>query len=301
MSSPPCAAGMWPLHTPSAVQGWNPFDSIWWDEFMGAPVDTMMETVKDSVSSFKKRYAALKPPLEKELSLTILHINDHHSHIEGESFSLETDSAGEVSIPYGGYPRLVPTFNRLESGPLVMGRRMGEERRLQGVHRRLMSGEDVAQSSNVLKLHAGDAITGTSYYSVFKGEADVAVMKHVCFDAYEMGNHEFDDGDTNLAAHLDRIAGMGCGTVSLGANIAPGPDSPLVGKRRPRAAGLNARRAAPSRLCLYRQAEAVHSQDVRGHERRHRRNRRAAEDDGVLLARPRHRPARPDRDGAKVH
>ena len=64
MSSPPCAAGMWPLHTPSAVQGWNPFDSTWWDEFMGAPVDTMMETVKDSVSSFKKKYAALKPPLE---------------------------------------------------------------------------------------------------------------------------------------------------------------------------------------------------------------------------------------------
>ena len=48
---------------------------------------------------------------------------------------------------------------------------------------------------NVLKLHAGDAITGTSFYTLFKGKADAELMSHACFDALEVGNHEFDDGD----------------------------------------------------------------------------------------------------------
>ena len=47
----------------------------------------------------------------------------------------------------------------------------------------------------IMKIHAGDAITGTLYYSLFGGEADAALMNEICFDAFELGNHEFDGCD----------------------------------------------------------------------------------------------------------
>ena len=52
-----------------------------------------------------------------------------------------------------------------------------------------------AESKNHLVLHAGDAVQGTLYYTLFKGEADAAVMNAIGFDAMTIGNHEFDDGD----------------------------------------------------------------------------------------------------------
>ena len=58
---------------------------------------------------------------------------------------------------------------------------------------------------NVLKLHAGDAITGTSFYTLFKGKADAELMSHACFDALEVGNHEFDDGDKGATLSLIHI------------------------------------------------------------------------------------------------
>merc|ERR1719265_2807801 len=102
--------------------------------------------------------------------LNILHLNDHHSHLQEANFKydasglgLSDTSVGTVRVYYGGYPRLVTMF------------------------------KDTASSlSNVLKIHAGDAITGTAFYSIFKGKADASIMAHVCFDAFVPGNHEFD-------------------------------------------------------------------------------------------------------------
>ena len=74
---------------------------------------------------------------------------------------------------------------------------------------------------NVLKLHAGDAITGDLYYTLFKGEADAALMNEVCFDAFAIGNHEFDEGDSGLAKFLDFLNEGDCNTPALGANIVP--------------------------------------------------------------------------------
>ncbi|MEC9254698.1 MAG: metallophosphoesterase, partial [Pseudomonadota bacterium] len=118
---------------------------------------------------------------DNSMSISILHMNDHHSHLEAESFGfdvselgLETGAEGgaiaEVDVTYGGFPMMVSLFNSLEM-----------------------------QSDNVLKLHSGDAITGTLYYSLFKGRADADMMNQICFDAFALGNHEFDDGDTGLA------------------------------------------------------------------------------------------------------
>ena len=124
--------------------------------------------------------------------LTILHINDHHSHLQADG-RMDLTLAGEKTrVRSGGFPALVTKFKDL-----------------------------AAQNQNVLKLHAGDAITGDLYYTLFKGKADAALMNEVCFDAFALGNHEFDDGDAGLAAFLDELKSGGCKTEVLAANVKP--------------------------------------------------------------------------------
>lgn len=143
------------------------------------------------------------------LTVTFLHINDHHSHITDAEMSINVSSMAHgsssvltnvstVRVKYGGFARLVTLMQQLE-----------------------------ASSTNVLKFHAGDAITGTIWYSLFKGENDAEVMGRICFDAFALGNHEFDDGDGNLANFLQRLNETGCNTTVLAANVVPGPNSPL--------------------------------------------------------------------------
>ena len=124
--------------------------------------------------------------------LTILHINDHHSHLRADS-RMQLKIGGEKTrVRSGGFPAVVSMFNLLSEG-----------------------------KNNVLKLHAGDAITGDLYYTLFKGQADAALMNEVCFDAFAIGNHEFDAGDSGLAKFLDFLNEGDCNTPALGANIVP--------------------------------------------------------------------------------
>ena len=46
-------------------------------------------------------------------------------------------------------------------------------------------------------------------------------MNEVCFDAFTVGNHEFDDGDSGLARFFDFLSEGNCQTSVLGANIVP--------------------------------------------------------------------------------
>lgn len=145
------------------------------------------------------------------LDLTILHMNDHHSHIAKDDFDFDVTGLGlvttidegaqleEVTVNYGGFPMLVSLFNTLEG-----------------------------QAENVLKLHSGDAMTGTLYYSLFKGQADAAMMNQVCFDAFAIGNHEFDFGDSGLANFLNWLNSSACETPALAANIVPGSSSAIA-------------------------------------------------------------------------
>jgi len=127
--------------------------------------------------------------------LSILHINDHHSHLEADGLDLTIGV--ETGVTAGGFPRLVTKFNELQTAAEAMGR-------------------------DVLKLHAGDAITGTTYYTLFKGEADAAMMNQVCFDAFALGNHEFDNGDAGLVTFLDFLnSADDCTTPALAANVVP--------------------------------------------------------------------------------
>ncbi len=174
-------------------------------------VVTAMLVLAACEGSQSRGASAGKPtPTSKAIDLTILHMNDHHSHLSSDDFDFdvsnlnldattETGAISEVAVSYGGFPMMVSLFDALEK-----------------------------QYTNVLKLHAGDAITGTLYYSLFQGTADAAVMNEICFDAFALGNHEFDDGDAGLASFLDGLNSSACQTDVLAANVNPGATSAIA-------------------------------------------------------------------------
>jgi len=137
-------------------------------------------------------------PETERFTVNILHINDHHSHLEAGSQSLDIAGA-ETEFSAGGFPRVIAKIN-----------------------------ERAAELDNVLKLHAGDAMTGTLYFTSFEGEADAELMNQVCFDAFALGNHEFDRGDEGLVKFLDYLAAGSCNTPVLAANVKPAIGTPLA-------------------------------------------------------------------------
>lgn len=66
---------------------------------------------------------------------------------------------------------------------------------------------------NVLLLDAGDAVQGTLYFTLFKGEVECAMLDSLHYDAYIMGNHEFDNGMEPLAKFYKKMK-----TARLSAN-----------------------------------------------------------------------------------
>ena len=98
---------------------------------------------------------------------------------------------------------------------------------LGGFARLVTAFKPYADRADVIKLHAGDATTGTLYYALFKGEADAAMMNKVCFDAMAVGNHEFDDSDAQLRDFIDHLHRGECRTPVLAANITPKVGTPL--------------------------------------------------------------------------
>lgn len=143
-------------------------------------------------------------------TLTVLHINDHHSTLQSKSKTLQLHMGGktpiEVAVDAGGFARVTTAMAELSSA-----------------------------SPYVLKLHAGDALTGTLFYNRAGavGEADAALMNTVCFDAFTLGNHEFDSGDTVLKGFLDRLHQGGCKTPALSANVHFGGNSALSTAKTP--------------------------------------------------------------------
>ncbi|HLG27043.1 MAG TPA: 5'-nucleotidase C-terminal domain-containing protein [Paenisporosarcina sp.] len=53
-----------------------------------------------------------------------------------------------------------------------------------------------ATNDNTLLLDAGDVFSGDLYFNKYKGEADLAFMNYIGYDAMTFGNHEFDLGST---------------------------------------------------------------------------------------------------------
>ena len=69
---------------------------------------------------------------------------------------------------------------------------------------------------NALLLNAGDVFSGTLYFNTFEGEADLALMKLMGYDAMTLGNHEFDLGSSEQGhqALVDFIQGANFPIVS---------------------------------------------------------------------------------------
>ena len=99
--------------------------------------------------------------------LTILHVNDTHSHLE----------------------------------PIRTGKYAG----LGGILERTAYIDSVRTADgpeNVLLLHAGDFCQGTTYFSEFGAPLMVQMINAVGYDAITLGNHEFDNGIEALGEAL---------------------------------------------------------------------------------------------------
>ena len=103
-------------------------------------------------------------------NLTIIHINDTHSHIDPQR-------SGEY-IGRGGV---------IEQAAYIDSVRCADGKR------------------NVLLLHAGDYGQGTSYFTEMGGNIEIDVMNAFRFDASCLGNHEFDNGIDELARRLKNL------------------------------------------------------------------------------------------------
>ncbi|MDD2466338.1 MAG: 5'-nucleotidase C-terminal domain-containing protein [Desulfobulbus sp.] len=146
---------------------------------------------------------------EKPFKLTLLHINDHHSHLDAETVSLNLDTGGKresVNVERGGFPRVTAAMKELAS-----------------------------QSSNVIKMHSGDASTGDLYFTLTEGKADAELMNTVCFDSFTLGNHEFDNTDAGIKKLMSYLHSGSCQTPILSANVHFGKSSPLYKAQPPEA------------------------------------------------------------------
>ena len=97
--------------------------------------------------------------------MVIMHTNDTHSQIEPYSYK------GDVNV--GGFLRREAAIREVR-----------------------------AENPNTLLLDAGDFSQGTPYFNFFKGYVEVRLMNAMGYDAATLGNHEFDNGCSTLAARL---------------------------------------------------------------------------------------------------
>lgn len=114
-------------------------------------------------------------PSDHRITLKILHVNDIHSFLEPGTLNLSLDGT-ETACEIGGMARVASL-----------------------IHQRTEEGK------NHLVLHAGDAVQGSLYFTLFEGRADAEVMNTIHFDAVTIGNHEFDEGNDWLADFIRQL------------------------------------------------------------------------------------------------
>jgi 5'-nucleotidase / UDP-sugar diphosphatase len=111
------------------------------------------------------------------LTLTILHSNDTHDHLEPTTYSGKDAGGKDFKVQYGGVARIKTTLESLKRGAI-----------------------------NPIVLDAGDVFTGTIFGMIYKGLADLAYMEAFGVQAQTIGNHEFDGGPTQLAEYLKNVS-----------------------------------------------------------------------------------------------
>lgn len=107
-------------------------------------------------------------------NLTVAHINDTHSHLEPVPVRLKICGV-ETVAQLGGFARLQTLVDGVRNS-----------------------------SPNLLLLHAGDAVQGTLYFTLFNGRPEFDFLNRLGVDAMTFGNHEFDRGTAAIPAFLQR-------------------------------------------------------------------------------------------------
>ena len=98
--------------------------------------------------------------------LTILHLNDTHSHIDPER---------------NGIGGVIEQAAFVDSVRQAVGK------------------------NNMLLVHSGDFSQGTSYFSELHGDIEINVLNAMQYDAVALGNHEFDNGIAELARRIRNL------------------------------------------------------------------------------------------------
>jgi len=118
-------------------------------------------------SARKKQVSPI--PEGKNYSLTILHTNDTHSHVEAQRMGQYAGKGGVV-----GRAALIDSI-RLADG-----------------------------AKNVLLLDAGDFEQGTPYFTLLGGKVEIESMNIMAYDAVTFGNHEWDNGAEDLKNRIKK-------------------------------------------------------------------------------------------------
>ncbi|MBW8269351.1 bifunctional metallophosphatase/5'-nucleotidase [Caldovatus aquaticus] len=152
---------------------------------------------------------AIRRPVAAEAAarVALIHLNDFHARhepVEARSAAACRAAAGSEggATCLGGSPRL--------AGAIAAARRAA-----------------AAEGRAPLALDAGDQFMGSLFYTHYRGDAELAVLRAWGCEAMALGNHEFDNGPENLA----RFAAAAPFPL-LAANLDTGAEPALEGKIR---------------------------------------------------------------------
>ncbi len=113
--------------------------------------------MRKSLSLFILAFACLA---QADYTLTVLHTNDLHAHIEPTKIGNTT---------FGGYAKQATLIKKYR-----------------------------AEDPNTILLNGGDTFQGTLFFTQYVGLADLALMNMIGYDGMALGNHEFDLGPEPL-------------------------------------------------------------------------------------------------------
>lgn len=133
-----------------------------------------------------------------DLTMTIAHVNDTHSHLDPAEQTLMINGV-PTKVQLGGFARLKSAVDELRS-----------------------------REANVLLLHGGDMVQGTFYFIKYQGQVDSEFLNLLGIDAACSGNHEFDKGPGLLAGMIERAT-----FPIVSANIDVSREPLLAGKLMP--------------------------------------------------------------------
>lgn len=109
-------------------------------------------------------------------ALTLVHLNDTHSHLEPVDVNL-TINGVKTTAQLGGFARLKTALDEMR-----------------------------VLYPQMLVLHGGDAVQGTLYFTLFGGNIEYDFLNLLGIDAMTFGNHEFDRGCSPIPGWISRSA-----------------------------------------------------------------------------------------------